>query len=269
MLRAESGQPRTEIERFTLPSSGVFTSHEALHLPLESTMTRFGYNTSAHMLWIGERTRQLDGGHVEYLRGVKNPVGVKLGPTTNPSDLIEMLDKLNPRGTVGKIILITRMGAKNVEDKLPALIREIKKSNHVPVWLCDPCHGNTVSTPSKVKTRIVEQMLEELKLTHLIHAENDSQLGGIHIEQTGEADVTECLDSYGQDLSQAQFPEYRTLCDPRLSKSQAMFLIREYVHFAKALAQEASQVETINLELVHGSKEQVVLKTAPGLALQV
>jgi 3-deoxy-7-phosphoheptulonate synthase len=112
-------------------------------------------------------------------------------------------------------------------------------------------------------------MLEELKLTHLIHAENDSQLGGIHIEQTGEADVTECLDSYGQDLSQAQFPEYRTLCDPRLSKSQAMFLIREYVHFAKALAQEASQVETINLELVHGSKEQVVLKTAPGLALQV
>ncbi|PVH92464.1 3-deoxy-D-arabino-heptulosonate 7-phosphate synthase [Periconia macrospinosa] len=213
------------------PSSGVFTSHEALHLPLESSMTRHAYNTSAHMLWIGERTRQISGAHVEYMRGLRNPVGIKIGPSTSPTDIVELLNMLNPGKMVGKNAIITRFGAKNVKDKLPDLVKAVRASGHLPVWLCDPCHGNTCATPSKVKTRFVEDMLDELKTTFMVHSENGSSLGGIHLEETGEDDVTECIERASDSLDTAEFPEYRTTCDPRLSRGQGIEFVKAYADF--------------------------------------
>lgn len=217
------------------PSSDVYTSHEALHLPLEAALTHNGYNTGAHMLWIGERTRGLDGAHVEYMRGLKNPVGVKLGPTTCPKELIKVLDVLNPDKITGKNTLITRFGAKKVEQALPALIKAVQASGHKPVWICDPCHGNTVTTASKVKTRIYEDILHEIKMVHKVHLENGSRLGGIHLEETGEEDVTECIECSRTTLDTAKFPEYRTMCDPRLSGLQAKSIVREFCDFAATL----------------------------------
>lgn len=238
-LRASRKRDDTAINAAIRPSSGVFTSHEALHLPLETAMTRRGYNTSAHMLWIGERTRQIAGAHVEYMRGLRNPIGVKIGPTSSAADIVELLDCLNPRKAVGKNVLITRFGASNVKEKLPGLIRAVRASGHLPVWLCDPCHGNTQSTPAGVKTRFVEDMLDELKTTALVHAEQGSALGGIHVEETGEEDVTECIERANVSLDTATFPEYRSLCDPRLSRRQAIGFVQSYVSFWRSQTSKA------------------------------
>ncbi len=234
ILRGASKGER-EIAGLIPPKSSVYTSHEALNLPLETAMTHYGYNTSAHMLWLGERTRSLDGAHVEYMRGVRNPVGLKIGPTASPSELVELLSIINPQKTVGKVAIITRLGSHNVEDKLPLLLEAVRDSGHLPVWLCDPCHGNTVTTPSNVKTRIVSEMIAEVKATHLVHLEHGSSLGGIHIEQTGE-DVTECVECDRAGLDKAEFPEYRTLCDPRLSGKQATGFINSYIEFVRGLS---------------------------------
>lgn len=236
MLRASAGRRNTELDQHILPSSGVYTSHEALHLPFETSMTRYGYNTSAHMLWIGERTRFIDGAHVEYMRGLRNPVGIKIGPDSNPRDIVDVLEVLNPQRIVGKVVLITRLGHRNVNEKLPALIQTTAKFGHFPVWFCDPCHGNTVVTPSKIKTRVVEDILAELKATHIVHLKNGSRLGGIHLEQTGEADITECVDNRKQDLASCKFPEYRSLCDPRLSKQQAEDVVAAYTEFSREIS---------------------------------
>ena len=234
VLRGAS-KGESEVAGLVPPSSSVYVSHEALNLPLETAMTHYRYNTSAHMLWLGERTRALDGAHVEYLRGVRNTIGLKIGPSASPSEVIELLDMISPQKTVGRVALITRLGSHNVEDKLPSLLKAVRGSGHLPVWLCDPCHGNTVTTPSKVKTRIVEEMITELKASHLVHLEHGSKLGGIHIEQTGE-DVTECVECDRTSLDEAEFPEYRTLCDPRLSGKQAMRFIGSYIDFVRELS---------------------------------
>ena len=230
---ASKGERETSMPIF--PGSGIFTSHEALNLPLETAMTRYRYNTSAHMVWLGERTKFLNGAHVEYVRGVRNPVGVKIGPNTSPTECVELLWKINPQKAVGKVALITRLGSHNVEHKLPTLIKAVRESGHVPVWLCDPCHGNTVTTPSKVKTRILDEMIAEVKASHMVHLEQASNLGGLHIEQTGE-NVTECVECDRTSLDSAEFPEYRTLCDPRLSGTQARKFIALYVDFVRKLA---------------------------------
>lgn len=230
-----AGKGEREIAGLVPPSSSVYISHEALNLPLETAMTHYKYNTSAHMLWLGDRTRALDGAHVEYLRGVRNPIGLKIGPNARPGEVVELLDMINPQKTVGRIALITRLGSHNVEDKLPSLLKAVRDSGHLPVWLCDPCHGNTVTTRSKVKTRIVEEIIAEVKASHLVHLEHGSKLGGIHIEQTGEH-VTECVECDRTTLDEAKFPEYRTLCDPRLSGKQAMSFISSYVDFVRGLS---------------------------------
>lgn len=203
----------------------LFTSHEALHLPLETSLTKGDLNTSAHMLWIGERSRAIDGAHVEYVRGLRNPVGVKLGPTADPEGLVELLDLLDPERRPGRVTLITRFGANKVASSLPALIRAVQRSGHQPVWLCDPMHGNTFTTSSGIKTRSIQTILEEMVAVHMVHLDCGSRLCGLHLEQTGE-EVTECVEV---DEGGEMFDNYRSLCDPRLSGSQAMRLVKSYV----------------------------------------
>jgi 3-deoxy-7-phosphoheptulonate synthase len=233
VLRAARGRSENPMDIAIQPSSGIFTSHEALHLPLETSMTRRSYNTSAHMLWIGERTRSIGGAHFEYMRGLRNPVGIKVGPSASPAGIVELLDGLNPYKIVGKNVIITRLGWKNVKDKLPALVKAVQASGHVPVWLCDPCHGNTQTTPSKFKTRVVEDMLEELQMTYMVHTGQGSILGGIHLEETGEDDVTECIERSRVSLDNAEFPNFRSLCDPRLSRSQGIEFVRSFADFVR------------------------------------
>ena len=198
----------------------VFTSHEGLLLEYEQSLTRklpipsettstvpapetdsaagaskkAYYNTSAHFLWVGDRTRQIDGAHIEYFRGIANPIGVKIGPTTSVSDLMALLRTLNPTREVGKITLITRYGAAKVSELLPAHIRAVETSEYkrCVVWQCDPMHGNTRSTPSGIKTRVFGDIFSELQRTLQVHKEEGSYLGGVHLELTGEA-VTECM----------------------------------------------------------------------------
>ncbi|KAI4185025.1 MAG: hypothetical protein L6R41_004369 [Letrouitia leprolyta] len=219
----------------------ILTSHEALLLPYESSLTRGRYCTSAAFLWVGERTRQLDGAHVELLRGLRNPIGIKLSAKTSPQELITLLDILSPDGGIdeaGRITLITRLGAQNVTSALPPLIQAVQASKHHPLWMCDPCHGNTATTTGpgkeKVKTRCVMTMLDEAQQTYSIHRDLGSQLGGLHLEQTGES-VAECVEHIGLggtgDLSLGI--NYRTLCDPRLSREQALLFVERWVDFVK------------------------------------
>jgi len=183
------------------------------------------YNTSAHFLWVGDRTRQIDGAHVEYFRGIANPIGIKVGPTTSSSDLLTLLRTLNPCIEVGKVTLITRYGASNVRTLLPTHIRTVESSEYARsvVWQCDPMHGNTRSTSTGVKTRRFADILSELQETLAIHKEEGSYLGGVHLELTGEA-VTECMggsEGLGEeDLSL----NYTSFCDPRLNEKQALEL---------------------------------------------
>lgn len=181
------------------------------------------YNTSAHFLWIGDRTRQLDGAHVEYFRGIENPIGVKIGPTTSVSDLLALLRILNPKVEVGKITLITRYGAQKVAALLPAHIRAVEDSEYKQsvVWQCDPMHGNTRSTPTGIKTRRFQDIFSELESSLQIHREQGSYLGGVHLELTGEA-VTECMggsEGLGEDDLSLNYTSY---CDPRLNEKQAL-----------------------------------------------
>ena len=204
-----------------------FVSHEALVLPYEEAMTRYvpqagrWYNMGAHMLWIGDRTRQLDGAHVEYCRGIGNPIGIKIGADSDPTDIIALVKKLNPHNEAGKITLITRYGAQNVEGKLPRLLLALRESNLTLTWACDPMHGNTERTELGVKTRSFDKILTELQQTVLAHRISGTHFGGVHLELTHES-VTECLGG-SEFISEGDLPQrYETWCDPRLNDTQSL-----------------------------------------------
>ncbi|MBI1214294.1 MAG: 3-deoxy-7-phosphoheptulonate synthase class II [Alphaproteobacteria bacterium] len=206
-----------------------FTSHEALLLPYEQALTRVDsttgdwYDVSAHMLWIGDRTRQPDGAHVEFLRGVKNPIAFKCGPSLSTDDMLKLIDILNPENEPGRITLISRMGHGKVEDHLPALIRAIQKSGHVVTWSCDPMHGNTRTSSGGYKTREFENILSEVQQFFAIHNAEGSYPGGVHFELTGQ-DVTECVGGAYKITDDNLSERYHTHCDPRLNASQALEL---------------------------------------------
>jgi 3-deoxy-7-phosphoheptulonate synthase len=212
-----------------LKETDFYTSHEALLLSYEEAMTRIDsltgdwYDTSAHMLWIGERTRQLDGAHLEYLRGIGNPLGVKIGPTTNPDYLIKLIDFLNPKNEPGRLTLISRMGADKVEAALPPLVRTVKEEGRSVVWSCDPMHGNTVKASSGYKTRHFNEIIREVEGFFAVHNVEGTHPGGVHFELTGQ-DVTECVGG-AQAITEAELSSrYHTHCDPRLNARQALEL---------------------------------------------
>ncbi len=212
-----------------------FTSHEALLLGLEEAMTRVDstsgdwYDTSAHMLWIGERTRQLDGAHVEFLRGVKNPIGMKVGPTLDPDDLLRLIDKLDPENKAGRLTLIGRFGADKVAERLPRLMAATKAAGRNVVWAIDPMHGNTLKATSGYKTRPFKAILAEVSGFIDVARAEGVHPGGVHLEMTGQ-DVTECIGGAREVLEGDLGDRYHTHCDPRLNGEQALelaFLVAE------------------------------------------
>jgi 3-deoxy-7-phosphoheptulonate synthase len=214
-----------------------YTSHEALLLQYEEALTRNDtltgdwYDCSAHMVWIGERTRQLDGAHVEFFRGIKNPVGCKIGPTATADEVVALCDALDPDRDPGRLTLITRMGVDRVRDNLPPLLEAVRASGHPVVWACDPMHGNTYTASSGYKTRHFDAVLGEVAGFFAAHREVGTWPGGIHIELTGE-DVTECLGGAGQLLDDDLMQRYETMCDPRLNASQSLdlaFRVSEFI----------------------------------------
>jgi 3-deoxy-7-phosphoheptulonate synthase len=206
-----------------------FTSHEALVLGYEEALTRQDsltgdwYDCSAHMIWIGERTRQVDGAHVEFFRGVRNPIGCKLGPTATPDEVLELCAVLDPDRTPGRLTLISRMGADHVEDGLRPLLRAVRDAGHPVVWACDPMHGNTFTSESGRKTRHLEDVLREVAGFFAAHRAEGTWPGGIHVELTGD-DVTECLGGAEEVLDAHLDTRYETMCDPRLNARQSLDL---------------------------------------------
>ncbi|MBN9562648.1 MAG: 3-deoxy-7-phosphoheptulonate synthase class II [Alphaproteobacteria bacterium] len=225
----------TSMNTAQIRETDFYTSHEALLLPYEQALTRVDstsgewYACSAHFLWIGDRTRQPDGAHVEFLRGVRNPIGMKVGPSMDPDELVRLLEMLNPNDEPGRITLISRMGADKVEQKLPPLLRAVQRSGRKVVWLCDPMHGNTVSTAAKLKTRNFEAILQEARGFFDAHAAEGTWAGGVHVEMTGQ-NVTECVGGAHR-LTEADLgSRYETFCDPRLNAEQSLelaFLVAE------------------------------------------
>ena len=209
----------------------LYTSHEALLLGYEEALTRQDttsptgdwYDCSAHMLWIGERTRGLDDAHVEFLRGVKNPVGCKVGPTVEPGDVLALCEALNPERIPGRLTLISRMGAKKIGDRLPRLLAAVRDAGHPVVWSCDPCHGNTYTSDSGLKTRHFDEIEAEVVGFFDAHNAEGTWPGGLHIELTGD-NVTECVGG-SDDLADANLGDrYTTVCDPRLNARQSLDL---------------------------------------------
>lgn len=219
----------------SLRQTEFFTSHEALLLGYEQVMTRIDstsgdwYDTSAHLLWIGDRTRQVDGAHVEFMRGIKNPIACKVGPSMEIDELLALIDKLNPENEPGRLTLICRMGADSVEEKLAPLVRAVEREGRIVVWSCDPMHGNTIKADSGFKTRPFDRVLLEVQRFFAVHQAEGSYAGGIHLEMTGQ-DVTECLGGAQEISDKTLADRYHTHCDPRLNGSQALelaFLIAE------------------------------------------
>jgi 3-deoxy-7-phosphoheptulonate synthase len=212
-----------------LRSTDFFTSHEALLLGYEEALTRVDstsgdyYATSGHMLWIGDRTRQPDHAHVEFARGVKNPIGLKCGPSLKPDELIKLIDILNPENEPGRLTLIARFGADKVEKHLPELIRAVKREGRVVVWSCDPMHGNTIKSTSGYKTRPFDSILKEVRSFMAVHQAEGTHAGGIHVEMTGK-DVTECTGGLRALRDEDLNDRYHTFCDPRLNATQALEL---------------------------------------------
>ena len=220
-----------------LKTVNFWTSHEALLLPFEQSMTRVDsttgeyHATSAHFVWIGDRTRQLVGGHVELCRGIENPIGIKCGPTLKSEDLINLCNSINPKNEKGKITLISRFGSENVGKHLPKLIRSIKKEGLNVIWSCDPMHGNTIKATSGFKTRPFNNVVKEVKNVFECHQSEGSYAGGLHIEMTGQ-DVTECTGGAQKISDQDLSDRYHTHCDPRLNANQALelaFLISDEI----------------------------------------
>ena len=218
-----------------LRETDFYTSHEALLLHYEEPLTRVDsltgewYDCSAHLLWIGDRTRQIDGAHVEFLRGVQNPIGFKCGPSLEVDDMLRLIEALNPENLPGRLTLISRMGADGVETGLPPLVRAVKREGLKVVWSCDPMHGNTIKSSTGYKTRPFDRILAEVRNFFAVHRAEGTHAGGVHIEMTGQ-DVTECIGG-AQAIDETRLGDrYHTHCDPRLNASQALelaFLIAE------------------------------------------
>lgn len=222
--------------------TSFFTAHEALLLNYEQafvrqdSLTGRSYDCSAHMLWIGDRTRQLDGAHVEFLRGVENPIGVKVGPSMDADELIRLIDILNPDNDPGRLNLIVRMGADKVEAHFPRLLRKVQAEGRQVLWSCDPMHGNTIKASSGYKTRDFAQVLAEVKQFFQVHRSEGTVAGGIHIEMTGQ-NVTECIGGSRPITEAGLCDRYHTHCDPRLNADQSLelaFLIAETLKQARA-----------------------------------
>jgi 3-deoxy-7-phosphoheptulonate synthase len=232
-----------------IAETDFYTSHEALLLWYEQALTRQDsltgdwYDCSAHMVWIGDRTRQPDGAHVEFCRGIQNPIGLKCGPTTDPDELIRLIDILNPKNEAGRLTLIARMGSEKVADHLPGLLRRVKAEGRKVVWSCDPMHGNVIKSESGFKTRPFNRILSEVQQFFEAHQAEGTHAGGVHFEMTGQ-DVTECLGG-AQDITDADLSaRYHTHCDPRLNGAQALelaFLIAEELKNARIGRAEPSQ----------------------------
>jgi 3-deoxy-7-phosphoheptulonate synthase len=212
-----------------------FTGHEGLLMDYERPMTRIDsrtdtpYNTAAHFLWIGERTRELDGAHVDYFSKIRNPIGVKLGPTTTPETALALIDKLDPNREPGRLTFITRMGAGKIRDALPPLLEAVRDAGATPLWVTDPMHGNGITTPTGYKTRRFDDVVDEVRGFFEAHRSVGTFPGGIHVELTGD-DVTECLGGSEQIDEAALATRYESLCDPRLNHMQSLelaFLVAE------------------------------------------
>lgn len=218
-----------------LRETEFYTSHEALLLGYEEAMTRIDstsgnwYDTAGHMVWIGDRTRQLDHAHIEYCRGICNPIGLKCGPTTKPDDLLKLIERLDPKNDPGRLVLIARFGHEKIGEHLPELIGAVKKAGRNIVWCCDPMHGNTITSTSGYKTRPFNHVLKEVQNFFDIHHAEGTYPGGVHFEMTGK-DVTECTGGARQVTDEDLASRYHTHCDPRLNASQSLelaFLIAE------------------------------------------
>ena len=227
-----------------------YTAHEALLLNYEQAMTRIDsttgdwYDTSAHMLWIGDRTRQLDGAHVEFMRGIGNPIAVKAGPSTKESEFLKLIDILNPDNVAGRMTIITRMGADKVQELLPSLVRAVEREGKKIVWVCDPMHANTIKSSSGYKTRPVDKVMQEVRGFFNVHKAEGTHAGGVHFEMTGQ-DVTECTGG-AQAITDANLGDrYHTHCDPRLNAKQALelaFLLAEILKQDRTV--ESSRIAT-------------------------
>jgi len=220
-----------------LRETEFYTSHEGLLLNYEEALTRKDtiteekgwFATSAHMLWIGDRTRDLDGAHVEYMKGIANPIGLKCGPSTDPDELLKLVETLNPTNSFGRLTLIARMGASQVREKLSPLVKAIKKSGLSVGWCCDPMHGNTIKASNGYKTRKVDDIMEEVKGFFEVHFDNSTIPGGVHFEMTGQ-NVTECVGGIYNVKEDNLSDRYHTHCDPRLNANQSLelaFLLAE------------------------------------------
>lgn len=218
-----------------------FSSHEGLLLEYEAALTRtdsrtgLEYNTSAHFVWIGERTRDLDGAHIDYFSKIRNPIGIKLGPSTTPDQALEYLAKLDPQREPGRLTFVVRMGAGIVREKLPALVEKVTAEGHQVAWICDPMHGNTFEAPSGHKTRRFDDVLDEVKGFFEVHRGLGTHPGGIHVELTGD-DVTECVGGGHEIVFDDLSTRYESACDPRLNRSQSLdlaFLVAEMYRGAR------------------------------------
>lgn len=234
-----------------LRSTDFFTSHEALLLGYEQAMTRVDstsgdwYATSGHMLWIGDRTRQPDHAHVEYFRGIKNPIGLKCGPSLTTDGLLQLIDILNPENEAGRLTLICRFGADKVFEHLPGLVRAVEREGKTVVWSCDPMHGNTI-TANNYKTRPFDRILKEVESFFAVHRAEGTHAGGIHVEMTGK-NVTECTGGAREVTAEDLADRYHTYCDPRLNADQAIelaFLVAE--NLKKEREQRSGVAKAVN-----------------------
>jgi len=234
--RALSFMRACGIESDEMRTVEFYSSHEALLLPYEQALTRIdsrtgsAYDVSAHFLWIGERTRAIDGAHIEFAAGIRNPIGVKVGPDATPDDLRALIRRLSPDGEPGRLTLITRLGAGRIRTVLPPLINAVQAEGIPVAWVCDPMHGNTFEAPSGHKTRHLQDVLDEVKGFFEVHRSVGTHPGGIHIEFTGD-NVTECVGGSHEIIAEDLHQRYETACDPRLNRSQALdlaFTVAEY-----------------------------------------
>ena len=232
-----------------MKETDFYTSHEALLLPYEESLTRIDsttgqwYDVSAHMLWVGDRTRQLDGAHIEFVRGIQNPIGLKVGPTTDIVELLKIIEVINPDNIAGRISLICRMGADKITTLLPNIISQVKKDEKNVVWVCDPMHGNTVKASSGYKTRPLINIISEIEKFFKIHRNEGTYPGGIHLEMTGQ-DVTECIGGMQEITEDDLKSRYHTYCDPRLNASQSLevaFLLSEFLKDDRIRLQQSSK----------------------------
>jgi 3-deoxy-7-phosphoheptulonate synthase len=234
-----------------LRTTEFYTSHEALLLGYEQAMTRIDsttgdwYDTSAHLLWIGDRTRQLDGAHMEFARGIKNPLAIKCGPSLSNDDLIRICDILNPANEPGRLTLITRYGSDKIEDHLPRMIRAVQREGRKVVWSCDPMHGNTVKSSSGYKTRPFDRVLKEVQTFFTIHRAEGSHAGAVHLELTGQ-NVTECTGGAAAIKDSDLSSRYHTHCDPRLNANQSLelaFLVAEGIRAERFKARHTAAAQ--------------------------